>query len=132
MRYSSRPREVEAVNIDSSVLVDVKGLRTRLKMYVSMTVRSPRLRLLSPLPDLALGLCLLDAVSERIMQFVQCSADVGELERVRQCRDQRASLRAEGLRLTRALVAAAASPPAKVMIGRSSLFGSRFSTVLGL
>lgn len=97
---------------------------------MSMTVRSPYVRLLSPLPGLALGLCLLGAVSERIMQFVQCSADVRELERVRQCRDQRASLRAEGLRLTRALVTAAASPPAKVMIGRSSLFGSLFSAVL--
>lgn len=54
------------------------------------------------------------AVSERIMKFVQCPASVYELELVRQCRDQRASLRAEGLRLTGALVEAAASPPAKV------------------
>lgn len=54
------------------------------------------------------------AVSERIMKFVQSDTHVSELELVRQCRDQRASLRAEGLRLTRALVTAAASPPAKV------------------
>lgn len=54
------------------------------------------------------------AVSERIMKFAQCPTDVSQLEMVRQCRDQRAKLRAEGLRLTRALVAAAASPPAKV------------------
>lgn len=58
-------------------------------------------------------ICFL-AVSERIMKFAQCPADVGELEIVRQRRDQRAKLRAEGLRLTRTLVAAAASPPAKV------------------
>lgn len=54
------------------------------------------------------------AVSERIMKFAQCPADVSQLEMVRQCRDQRAKLRAEGLQLTRALVDAAASPPAKV------------------
>lgn len=51
------------------------------------------------------------------MKFVQCPVDVGELVLVRLCRDQRASLRAEGLRLTRALIAAAASPPAKVSGG---------------
>lgn len=50
------------------------------------------------------------------MKFVQCPAHVSELESVRQCRDERASLRAEGLRLTRALVAAAASQPAKVNV----------------
>ena len=73
----------------------------------------------------ALGLCLLlCAVSERIMRFVQCSADVGELERVRQCRDQRASLRAEGLRLIRVLVTAAASPPAKVIAHSSNFLSS--------
>lgn len=65
------------------------------------------------------------------MQFVQSSVDVAELERVRQYRDKRASLRAEGLRLVRALVTAAASPPAKV-IGRSSPFASTFCAVLGL
>lgn len=56
------------------------------------------------------------AVSERIMKFAQCPADVSQLEMVRQCRDQRAKLRAEGLRLIRALVEAAASPPAKVTV----------------
>lgn len=48
------------------------------------------------------------------MKFLQSSTDVAELEHIRHARDQRASLRAEGLRLTRALVAAAASPPSKV------------------
>eukprot|EP00752_Nemacystus_decipiens_P002251 g2132.t2 len=57
-----------------------------------------------------------NSVSERIMRFAQCPTDVSELEMVRQCRDQRAKLRAEGLRLTRALVAAAASPPAKAWL----------------
>ncbi|CAM9143892.1 unnamed protein product [Scytosiphon promiscuus] len=57
-----------------------------------------------------------NSVSERIMKFAQCPADVGELEKVRQRRDQRAKLRAEGLRLTRDLVAAAASPPAKAWL----------------
>ena len=57
-----------------------------------------------------------NSVSERIMKFAQCPTDVSELEMVRQCRDQRAKLRAEGLRLTRALVAAAASPPAKAWL----------------
>ena len=56
------------------------------------------------------------AVGERIMEFVQCNADVKELVQVRQHRDERASLRAEGLKLTRALVAAAASAPAKVLV----------------
>lgn len=50
------------------------------------------------------------------MKFVQCPAHVFELESVRQCRDERASQRTEGLRLTRALVAAAASSPAKVSV----------------
>lgn len=57
-----------------------------------------------------------NSVGERIMKFTQCATDVSELESVRQCRDQRAKLRAEGLRLTRALVAAAASPPAKAWL----------------
>ncbi|CAN0572719.1 unnamed protein product, partial [Ectocarpus sp. 12 AP-2014] len=37
-----------------------------------------------------------NSVSERIMKFAQCPADVSQLEMVRQCRDQRAKLRAEG------------------------------------
>lgn len=57
------------------------------------------------------------------MKFAQCPADVSQLEMVRQCRDQRAKLRAEGLKLTRALVEAAASPPAKVSAALS-LHGS--------
>lgn len=56
------------------------------------------------------------SVSERIMEFVQCNAGVGELVQVRQRRDERASLRAEGFKLTRALLAAASSPPAKVCV----------------
>lgn len=58
----------------------------------------------------------LHTVAERIMRFVQSPAEVHELKFVRRCRDQRSQRRAEGLRLTRALVAAAASRPAKVMI----------------
>lgn len=54
-------------------------------------------------------------VGERIMKFVQCPADVSELELIRHSRDQRASLRAKGLQVTRALIAAAASPPSKVI-----------------
>lgn len=66
------------------------------------------------------------------MKFAQCPTDVSELEVVRQRRDQRAKLRAEGLRLTRTLVAAAASPPAKVIAKPAQHFLFLLGRILSL
>lgn len=134
VRCSSWPRETKAGKTWLFPTCQRERYAYTPQMDMSITVRSPCPTLLSSVPCLATlrwGCVCWVAVSERIMQFVQCSADVGELERVRQCRDRRASLRAEGLRLIRTLVTAAASPPAKVT-GQSYLFASALFVVVCL